>query len=53
VVVVVVTTVLGDVVNVGEVVGTGISADVTDVTVRNDHARALQVPVLCGDRGVA
>jgi hypothetical protein len=50
VVVVVVTTVLGDVVNVGEVVGTGISAD---VTVRNDHTRALQVPVLCGDRGVA
>jgi hypothetical protein len=56
VVVVVVTTVMGvvgDVVNEGEVVGAGISDDVTDVTARNDCARVLQVPVLYGDRGVA
>jgi hypothetical protein len=50
---VVVTAVAGDMVNAGKVVGAGISADVTDVTVRNDRARVLQVPVLCGDRGVA
>jgi hypothetical protein len=41
VVVVVVTDIVGDVVNAGEVVGAGISADVTDVTVRCDRARAL------------
>jgi hypothetical protein len=55
VVVMVVTAIMGivvDVVNAGEVVGTGISADVADVTARNDYARALQAPVLCGDRGV-
>jgi hypothetical protein len=51
--VVVVMVVVGDVVNAGEVVDTGISADVTDVTVRNDRARALRVPIPRGDRGVA
>jgi hypothetical protein len=35
---VVVTAVVGDMVNAGEVVDAGISADVTDVTVRNDRA---------------
>jgi hypothetical protein len=44
--------VVGDMVNVGEVVGVGISADVTDVIARNDRARVLQVPILCGDRGI-
>jgi hypothetical protein len=34
-------------------VGAGISADVTDMTVRNDFALALQVPVLYWDRGGA
>jgi hypothetical protein len=53
VVVVVATAIVGDVVNAGEVVGAGISDDVTDVTVRNDRARALQAPVIFGDRGVA
>jgi hypothetical protein len=38
---VVVTAVVGDVVKAGEVVGAGISADVTDVSARNDRARAL------------
>jgi hypothetical protein len=33
--------VVGDVVNAGKVVGMSISADVTDVTTRNDCARAL------------
>jgi hypothetical protein len=41
VVVVVVAAVMGDVVNAGKVVGVSISADVTDVTTRNDCARAL------------
>jgi hypothetical protein len=53
VVVVVVTAVVGDMVNAGEVVGAGISADVTNMTVRNDFALALQVPVLYWDRGGA
>jgi hypothetical protein len=53
VVVVVVTAVVGDVVNAGEVVDAGISADVIDVTVQNDHAWVLRVLVLCEDRGVA
>jgi hypothetical protein len=56
VLVVVVTTIMGimgDVVNAGEVVGVGISSDVTDVTARNDCVWALQVPVLYEDRGVA
>jgi hypothetical protein len=52
-VVVVVTVIVGDVVNAGEVVGVGISAYVTDGTVRRDRARALQVPVLRRDRGIA
>jgi hypothetical protein len=45
-VVVVVTVVVGDVVNACEAVDSGISADVTDVTVRNYRVWALQVPVL-------
>jgi hypothetical protein len=56
VVVVVVTVVVGvmdDVTNADEVVDVGISADVTEVTARNDCAWALQVPVNCRDRGVA
>jgi hypothetical protein len=44
--------VVGDMVNAGEVVGVGISADVTDMIARNDRARVLQVPILCGDRGI-
>jgi hypothetical protein len=51
-IVVIVTVVVGDVVNAGEAVDAGISADVMDVTIRNDRVRALWVPVLCGDRGV-
>jgi hypothetical protein len=51
VVVVVVKPVVGDMVNAGEVVDAGISADVMDVTVRNDRAWALREPVLCKDRG--
>jgi hypothetical protein len=47
-VVVVITAVVGVVVNAGEVVGAGILADVTDVTARNDRAQALQVPILWG-----
>jgi hypothetical protein len=52
VVVVVVTAIVSDVVNAGEVVSVVISTDVMDVTVRNDRVRVLQVPVLCEDRGV-
>jgi hypothetical protein len=35
--------VMAVVVNVGAVMGAGISADVTDVTVHHDHAQTLQV----------
>jgi hypothetical protein len=48
VVVVVVTVVMGDVVNAGEVVGAGISADVTDVAIRNDHAWCCRSPYSAG-----